>query len=855
MNCDGHGSETSRRSSRGAGTGRAVIVFGVVPALVVSGLTGCRSQGDREADAWSTFSSTLGPERRIETRVCGRPVYAPMERRRGPTGTEDRLSPPPSWQVLSAYAELARLARERRSPNDQALFGRASLLMGHEREAVGALEESLRGRPDDLTARADLGAALIERARAQDRPEDLIEALETLDKIVESAESPIEARFNLALVIEELGLTDQAIEAWRDVERRETSAEWRAEAARRREDLQRRARRDTRETAMQNLDDALHARDTAVLHGIVGERAEDAREHLAKVLLPEWAGAVLENDLSRARASLGMASLLAHALADVTGDRLDLEAVVVLERIQQGDSEALRRAALGHDLYGRGKSAIDRRDFSEARALFTRAERELATAGSPFAEWARYQALLCGYFGGDAAGSYLKSRARLEILAGRPYPILQGHLEWMQGLVQVKQSNVGHSLPHYERALALLNSAKQVARAAGVRSCIAENLDLLGDPNGAWSYRVATLGTIDDSWDLNHVHFIYMQAATACESIDRPRTGLRFLSEGIALSRKLGAAPELVNDLVWQAAVLQRLGRTREAASTLEETRALITRIPGAMRARMDAELALVEGLALERDDPPTAIAQLTHALDHFTSEDVTLRLAEIHLHRARARIALGDLDDAERDLDDAIGAFEGPRTEIAQERFRISYFDLSRETFDEMIALQALFRHRPERALAFAERARARQMLDALERPKPESPSSPGGRAKRSQGSLPSIALAASRVPKGAAAVSFRVLEQSTIVWLVEDGRVEMFVRPIGSTALGDLVRSFDAALARRAPEGETDEVGAKLYDALIQPLAPRLSGIETLILIPDGSLHALPFAALRNGRSGRRL
>jgi CHAT domain-containing protein len=39
---------------------------------------------------------------------------------------------------------------------------------------------------------------------------------------------------------------------------------------------------------------------------------------------------------------------------------------------------------------------------------------------------------------------------------------------------------------------------------------------------------------------------------------------------------------------------------------------------------------------------------------------------------------------------------------------------------------------------------------------------------------------------------------------------------------------------------------MSGRLYDALIRPLEPRLTGVRTLAIVPDGALHTVPFPAL---------
>jgi CHAT domain-containing protein len=58
---------------------------------------------------------------------------------------------------------------------------------------------------------------------------------------------------------------------------------------------------------------------------------------------------------------------------------------------------------------------------------------------------------------------------------------------------------------------------------------------------------------------------------------------------------------------------------------------------------------------------------------------------------------------------------------------------------------------------------------------------------------------------------------------------------------------------LAGGAWTSATQEASRRLYSALVEPVAEPLA--ESLVLVPDGELHGLPWAALTNPRSGRYL
>jgi CHAT domain-containing protein/Tfp pilus assembly protein PilF len=82
-----------------------------------------------------------------------------------------------------------------------------------------------------------------------------------------------------------------------------------------------------------------------------------------------------------------------------------------------------------------------------------------------------------------------------------------------------------------------------------------------------------------------------------------------------------------------------------------------------------------------------------------------------------------------------------------------------------------------------------------------------------------------------------------------------ELQVHPlaIGETQLRADVKRF-RSLIQRAPLGTTDltglvERGRQLYDVLMQPAATMLDKATRVLIVPDGPLHALPFAALVRG------
>jgi CHAT domain-containing protein len=99
-------------------------------------------------------------------------------------------------------------------------------------------------------------------------------------------------------------------------------------------------------------------------------------------------------------------------------------------------------------------------------------------------------------------------------------------------------------------------------------------------------------------------------------------------------------------------------------------------------------------------------------------------------------------------------------------------------------------------------------------------------------------------------ALVEYFVLDQKTLVWVIDAESARLIELPVAGSDLRNQVETFRLQVAHRID----DQRGAReLYEALIAPLEPLL-GRRNLILVPHGPLHHLPFAALRSA-AGRLL
>ncbi len=87
--------------------------------------------------------------------------------------------------------------------------------------------------------------------------------------------------------------------------------------------------------------------------------------------------------------------------------------------------------------------------------------------------------------------------------------------------------------------------------------------------------------------------------------------------------------------------------------------------------------------------------------------------------------------------------------------------------------------------------------------------------------------------------------------VFALRNGQIDAAPLRAGTKAVGELVRRVRAGIeltTAGVPRFDTDAAHA-LYDAVLAPIAPRLTGAKALVVAPSGPLLSLPFAVLLTG------
>lgn len=105
-----------------------------------------------------------------------------------------------------------------------------------------------------------------------------------------------------------------------------------------------------------------------------------------------------------------------------------------------------------------------------------------------------------------------------------------------------------------------------------------------------------------------------------------------------------------------------------------------------------------------------------------------------------------------------------------------------------------------------------------------------------------------------GEALLAYTTDTYATYAWVVRDDGIRYATLPVDMATLEREIAAFRAKLvsgeAGWAPQPMTPVDGMLLYEVLFARLQPWLQGVERIILVADGPLQSLPFAALSDGQ-----
>ena len=436
-----------------------------------------------------------------------------------------------------------------------------------------------------------------------------------------------------------------------------------------------------------------------------------------------------------------------------------------------------------------GLVSIERRDFESARRYFTRAL-ELVRQAAPdtlqvggiLSNLARVERL-----SGNLVEAERLARESLEVRARlAPNTVLHAFTLTELGKVLEARGALGGAAESHRHALAIREQLSPDG------SNVADSLDALG--------RLA-----ERRADLEEAARLHDRAGALWQ---RVAPGSVYEGMNLMARARLDAARGRAD------AARERFGRATE----------IFDGLTGSVGGSFDTQADFRNGLASSYGEYAAFLLRQGDAVEAF-------RVSE----RARTRVFLAML--AERDV--AVGADAPPDLEATRRALTQEYERVQGELSTLSPVRDAariderngrLGEVRLQLAATQADIARASPRLGAL---RPAEPLD--------------VDAARRLLPAGTAAIAYLIGEQSSHAFVITSATFSVFPIPWGRAALAERVERLQRLIDRRDDALEPlTALAADLYRSLVAPADAVLSSHARLLVVPDGPLHQLPFAAL---------
>jgi CHAT domain-containing protein len=762
--------------------------------------------------------------RLVEARLSGGFAWAPVSDVRGGPSSVD----PGRLAIAGVAARLRGTLGAADLQGDDHTLGIAYLLLGSPDEAVTKLDAAAEALPEDPIVLSDLAAGRIELGKSTAHARDFLRALDLAERALAKSPALVEARFNKALALEAIGLKDAAIEAWDDYAKADRGTPWATEAQSRAKRLREIPKPELWDRYAEAFARACTSNDVPGIETLMRGHPQEASEALMTGL-GRWADLLLAGDPSAANA-LDATANGAAVMTRIVGDPLVEDAVAEIK--SSATAASTRQLAEAHRDLAHGRAALDDMRTAEASRLLALASAQLGKVQSPYRDVAELYRFSCEYYIGPAPDF----ASRIAVLIRR-HPeanksLVGSRARWLEGLASSVAGTTTQTLSSLAAASQGLSALGFSADAAFVRSVEATVLWMLGRWDLAWDKQRAAFMELAAISDARRAQVVIGAAAKQAELQGERFAALTIGRAVLAKSKEHDSAFDRCDGLAWFASAAERAGQDAEAQDALREGRALLDRVadPSA-RARLDTELSLVESRLIVAQNPAEAIVAADRAIAWLQSVHKENFLAEAYGIRARAKERAGDIEGAARDYMLALGAVERQRNLIDDRLLQTSFVDTAWELARDIVRFE-VDRGQTSRALALADRIRATS-VSPPEKLAPELARNP-------------VEALVRQLPPDRAVLFYEVLDQKTIVWVVRSTGVQTTVIPIEERALDQMVDSFRRELSQDS-KATADQSARRLFAQVVAPLTAQIQGISSIVIVPDGRLHTVPWGALR--------
>lgn len=790
--------------------------------------------------------------------------YAPVPQQRG----QEKID---YVQRNLAEGLLSYSVSERPSAKSHHALGQYYLADRQFDKAVDQLKAALSLDPQNAEIHSDLGAALMEKGKADlserergKSSEEFAESLEHLNKALELDSYLLTALFNRALLYQQVGLIPAAEDDWKKYLERDGGSEW-ADEARQRLGLleeQRKRMSLSKEEIFREFIRASESKDDETAWRLVSSYHNRSGNVVVEQLLDAVAGQPVGGKEEASSSSLRLLQYVGRLEKQRSGDSFfsDLarfyESATPQKKALIAQARGLMKAA--HDGWGRLQ-------VSENLDLFSRAEQLFKQTGDVGeAKVGEYWISFCRYRQHEQE----QSRAILEPLASfceaSGYLWLRVRCLYLLSAIQYEINEHSKAVDFALRSVELAERTNDSVGMLNATSSLIEYYRHLGNYRRSLTFIQRSLPlvnsiSLDPVQGARHYGFVaitYASAGWYAAAAAYQRQALQF-----SLETKSDAS------ISSNYALLGMIdGKLKNFEEALREARLAFEIARAHSNEPADVSLMAYSLLQTgniykESGDFDKAVANYTQSIQLYERfPEFKTHLYQAHKGRLLCYIAQGNDSLATEEIASTLDLAERYRRQIHEEVNRNTFFDAEQTVYDAAIDFEYSRLHDQDQAFRYLESSRARSLLDLLEADKEVLTRVHDPDIVFNAVSQP-LALTdiQQQMPDQAQILQYAVLADKTLIWVISKGERRRTVVPVAVSQkeLTEKVSEYLQSIsgAREGDEEEVTRRAKELFTILIGPVEAALDRNKEICVIPDKILNDLPFAALVSPASGRYL
>lgn len=789
--------------------------------------------------------------------------YAPLAIRRGQEKPNiDEVS------LRRAELQLLKGLDENQDADAHHALGRFYLAGEQVDKAIEQLEIAAKQKPNDAQIHSDLGAALLEKGKAElsaqqsgKSLEYFARSLEEINKANELDASLLEALYNRALVHQYLMLPRPAEDDWRKYLERDHDSKWAEEARQHLKALEEQQNKSSRDEE-QSLRDFLNAydlRDDGRASEVVSRSYTSAGNVITDALIDSYLELKSKGEDDGASIKLRALTYAGQLEFQRSGDTYisDLARFYSASNPQQRRTLTRARTQMreGYKLFLGSKVNDALGFYAQAKEAFEESGDECETA------FAEYRIGHCRLLQPDLKRSDAIFAQLLSTCERNNYRWLLSQTLYRTASVRLTYNEYSKSIDYASRALKQSEQIKDTTGILNVLIMLADEYRSLKNEAQSLSFLQRALTfTSGGLADPPQTWGIFTAAALNLNSLGLHGAALEYQKEALRLalemdrplpiSRSYDHLGQIYADLKFYDDALKNVGLAFEVGSKLSAE-------PSGLEMMANSSLHAGE-IYRQVGDYDKAVEAYERSIQLYNELDYPYYTYPAHKGKLLSFIAERNDSATEEELQIVLGLFEQYRAKLTSESQRNTFFDVEQSVYDLAMDFAYSKKQNPRQAFEYSELSRARSLLDAMRQSIQVSEQENGPELRLPSTSTP-LALTdiEQRMPPQAQIVQYAVLEDKLLIWVVNGTSITPEEVPLDSQALGDKVHAFLRAVNMPSTDAdaETERDAKELYAILIKPVEPLLDKTKLLCIIPDKILHYVPFDALISTTTGRYL